>query len=543
MGTVAPLTVTVITDTHYFSKKLGTSGKAYDKGNSKSQLLLKEAEEVLKAAFEQIKLDTRTDIILVSGDTTSNGDYDSHKEFIEMLRDLKNSGKRVYVITATHDFQDDGKTFAYAGDERVDIPAAKREELYDMYREFGPDEALAVHRQSMSYVSQLADGYRLFAINDDKNLSGKSGVSDELFDWIKEQKKDADEAGDFVIAMTHHPLIAPSPIYELIGKNDMFGDYDTRREQFADIGIQFMLTGHTHIHDIDKITSKNGNTFYDVATASTTGYPGVIRTIVIDRQAQMVSTTTDFITEPVKMDMGGKTLQEYFKYQLVGMIFDLIKAAGEDIDTLANMVTAMSIKKKLIYKIGWLIKPFAKLLNKLTIGTVAKWTKKETGLKKSDWENIKDRKVVDFIADIVTNLFGGENLYPPETPEYKITMGLISILDSVFKALHIKVRKLIKVSDTLCEFIEPLLYNSGINSYSAILPIEPVYAEGEVTPKPQEKQELPIKKSRKGVPIVIISILLLLILLIPLLLVLLVGFIKNQIKYGKKLKEAKKLNI
>ena len=50
-----PLTVTVITDTHYYSKKLGTDGKAYEKGNSKSQLLLERAEEVLKAAFEQIK--------------------------------------------------------------------------------------------------------------------------------------------------------------------------------------------------------------------------------------------------------------------------------------------------------------------------------------------------------------------------------------------------------------------------------------------------------------------------------------------------------
>ena len=120
-----PLTVTVITDTHYYSKKLGTDGKAYEKGNSKSQLLLERAEEVLKAAFEQIKKDNRTDIVLLSGDTTSNGDFDSHKEFIEMLRDLKKSGKRVFVLTATHDFQDDGKTYAYRNDEKVDIPVCR----------------------------------------------------------------------------------------------------------------------------------------------------------------------------------------------------------------------------------------------------------------------------------------------------------------------------------------------------------------------------------------------------------------------------------
>ena len=58
-----------------------------------------------------------------------------------MLRDLKKSGKRVYVLTATHDYQDDGLTDSFVGNEKVKIPAAKREQLYDMYKEFGPDEA------------------------------------------------------------------------------------------------------------------------------------------------------------------------------------------------------------------------------------------------------------------------------------------------------------------------------------------------------------------------------------------------------------------
>gem|GEM_PF-3747780 len=36
-----PLTVTLITDTHYYSKSIGTEGAAYDKANAKSQKLLK----------------------------------------------------------------------------------------------------------------------------------------------------------------------------------------------------------------------------------------------------------------------------------------------------------------------------------------------------------------------------------------------------------------------------------------------------------------------------------------------------------------------
>ncbi len=536
-----PLTVTVITDTHYYSKKLGTSGSAYETADNKSGVLLGEARELLEAAFEQIANDTRTDIVLLSGDTTSNGDYDSHAEFIEMLRGLKARGKRVYVLTATHDYKWDGQTHRYEGEERVTVPAAKREELYDMYKEFGPDEAIAVHRQSMSYIIQLAEGYRLFALNDDTNLSGKSGFSEELFQWITEQVDDAKANDQFIFAMTHHPLIAPSPMYEIIGKGDMMGDYEIRREQLADMGVQFMLTGHTHVHDIDKHISPKGNYFYDISTASTVGYPASIRTVVFDPDNKMVSTTTDSITVPAAIDTKGKDLQTYLADHLIGMIRDVIKAAGDDIDKFADMATAISIKKKVSYKIGWIIKPIFKFLNSLKIGTVGSWTKAETGLKKEDYADIKDKGVVDFIVDLVLNLYGGKSLYTPDDNEYKIAIGLINIIDSIIKVLHIPLRKLIKVSDTVRGIVEPLLYNGGIPSYDAILPIMPVYEGDEQGPIP-EPTPLPttVKESKKGLPIIIIAVLLLLIFLIPIICigvpVFLIGYIINEVKYKEYLK-------
>ncbi len=533
----APLTVTVITDTHYYSKNLGTSGVAYEIANNKSGVLLAEAAEMLEAAFTQIAKDTRTDIVLLSGDTTSNGDLDSHREFIEMLRDLKSKGKKVYVLTATHDYKGDGTHHKYVGDERVPTPAAKREELYDMYKEFGPDEAFAVHRQSMSYIIQLQDGYRLFALNDDSNLNGKSGFSDELFEWIKEQIADAKANNQFIVAMTHHPLIAPSPMYEIIGKGDMMGDYDIRREQLADLGVQFMLTGHTHVHDIDKHVSPKGNYFYDISTASTVGYPATIRNIVFDAENEVVTTTTDLITEPVKFDTHGKDLQTYLADHMIGMIRDVIKAAGEDIDKFADMATAISIKKKVSYKIGWILKPVFKFLNKLKIGTVGNWTRAETGLKKEDYADIKDKGVVDFIVDLVLNLYGGKNLYTPDDNEYKIAIGLINIIDSIIKVLHIPLKKLVKVSDTVRDIIEPLLYNAGIPAYDAVMPIMPVYEGDEVGPQPEPTPKVTtVKDSKKGLPIIILTVLFVLIFLLPIALLLLIGFIKNQIKYGKHLK-------
>lgn len=534
----APLKITVLTDTHYYSNKSGTCGSAYETANSRSQKLLAGSREVLESAFNQIKKDNGSNIVLISGDVTNNGELTAHNEFIEMLRDLKQNGKKVYVITATHDFRDIGYTEAYDGDNKIQTPTASRDMLFDMYREFGPDEAISVHRDSMSYVVQLCDGYRLFALNDDRNLSGKSGFSDECFDWICRMAKEARDDNQFIIAMTHHPLIAPCPIYEIIGKGDMLGDYDKRIEQLADIGIQFMFTGHTHIHNLSVHQSRKGNVLYDICGASPIGYPGAMRSVTFDRDNDTVDVSTVFVDTPESMKKEGKNLRDVLENQLIGVIKNMIKVAGEDIDKFAYAAQAISIKPKVIYKFGWLLKPVFKFLNSLKVGTVAKWTKKETGLKPSDYASIKDVKVVDVISELALNLFGGESKYPPETAMYKIVLGFLGILDSLLSILRIDLKKLIKVVPTASDLVEPLLYNYKIDSYNAVLKAYPfIEKDGSQFSKIIfEKPEKTVKKSKKGLPILLAAIIVIIGLLPLWLILLLFGFLKNQIKYKNKMK-------
>ncbi len=532
-----PLTITVLTDTHYYCKENGTSGKAYDIANSKSQKLLADSAEVLETAFEQIVADNESDIVLISGDVTNNGELNAHAEFIEMLRSLKKKGKRVYVITATHDFRNHGFTDMYKGDEKLQTKTATRDMLFDMYREFGPDEAIAVHRQSMSYVVQLCDGYRLFALNDDTNLNGKSGFSDECFEWISERAKEAREDNQFIIAMTHHPLIAPSPIYEIIGRGDMLGDYKQRIEQLADIGVQFIFTGHTHIPDTSVYQSKKGNVLYDICTSSTIGYPGAMRKVRFEPDKNNVSVKTVYVDTPELFKNQGKELKDVLENQLIGVIKGMIKTAGEDIDRLADMVTAISIKPKVVYKFGWIIKPVFKFLNSLKVGTVARWTKKETGLKKADYEDIKNIKVVDVICSLVLSLFGGESNYPPDTALYKIVIGFLNIIDSILGVLHVDLKKITKVASSASELVEPLLYNSGIDSYNSELEIFPFIYDSCSEFKKISFNRIPctVKKSRKGLPILIIVLLSVIIFLPVWLILILFGFINNQLKYKDKI--------
>lgn len=515
----APLKIQFITDTHYYSRKNGTEGKAYKKAESKSQKIIRDSDLVIRAGFDMLCQDTSTDIVVLAGDTTRDGELNSHEEFIEMLRDLKKRGKRVYVITATHDFRDGGVADGYDGDNKITVPAVEdRHDLWDMYYEFGPNEAIATHPESMSYVVQLAPGYRLFALNDDTNGKPEgergSGFSDDCMEWILEQLKDAQENDQYVIAMTHHPMIAPSPFYAIIGKGDMQRNHETTREIFADAGLHCMLTGHTHIHDISVITSKKGNKFYDVACGALLGCPPTMRNVTFDPANAKIDVETVMIKDVPGIDTNGKPFDEYMRTFFFGMIAELIEAAATDIDRLAEMTDAFSIPGEKVKKVGWLIKPVAKWLNKLTFKKVWRLCKKESGLKKSDIADIADNRVVDFILELVQNLYCGDSPYSPDTREYRITCGMLNVIDSFLNTIHFSIGKVLKGATSVRALVEPLLWNPGPCDAEATLPIEPIYDDENPAPKREEPVfKDPVKPSKKGPLILFLIVLLILVIL------------------------------
>ena len=523
-----PLKIQFITDTHYYSRKNGTQGKAYEKDEAKSQMVVKDSDLVLKRAFDMLCEDTSTDIVVLSGDTTRNGELTSHEEFIEMLRDLKKRGKRVYVITATHDFRPGGVSKGFVGDEQIEVPAVEeRHDLWDMYYEFGPNEAISTHPHSLSYVIQLAPGYRLFALNDDTNYKPEgergSGYSDDCMKWIMEQLEDAKANDQFVIAMTHHPMISPSPFYSIIGKGDMQRNHEVTREIFADAGLQVMLTGHTHVHNISYITTEKGNRFYDIACGALIGCPPVMRNVIFDPKNAKVDVDTVFVDNVEGLDTDGKSFPEYMKGFFFGMIAKVIWAMGNDIDVLADMTPAFSIPGEKVKKLGWLIKPIGKFLNKLTFKKIWRLCKKECGLKKSDIEDIKDNRVVDFILELVQNLYCGDSPYGPETREYKLTCGILNVIDSFLDTIHLSIGKFLKGATSVRSLVEPLLWkNSEFKDSDAVLPLYPLYDDENPAPKAEKKADFKdtVKKSKKG-PLV----LLILILLVVLILAVVVGIV------------------
>lgn len=516
-----PLKIQFLTDIHYYSRKIGTEGSAYKKAESKSQKVIKDSDLVLQKAFDVLCEDTSTDIVVIAGDTTRDGELDSHKEVIEMLHDLQSRGKRVFVITATHDFRYKGEADGYIGDETVKVKAVEdRQDLWDMYYDFGPRDAIATHRESMSYVVQLAPGYRLFALNDDSNFKPEgergSGYSDDCMAWIMEQLKDAQENDQYVIAMTHHPMIAPSPFYAIIGKGDMQRNHETTREIFADAGLHCMLTGHTHIHDISYITTKKGNRFYDIACGAVIGCPPTMRNVIFDPKHGKIDVDTIMVKEVPGLDTGGKPFDEYMKGFFFGMIGEVIWAMGNDIDRLAEMTPSFSIPGEKVKKLGWLIKPVGKFLNKLTYKKIWRLCKKESGLKKADIAPVANKRAVDLILELVQNLYCGDSPYGPETIEYKLTCGILNVIDSFLDTIHINIGKFLKGATTVRALVEPLLWNPGYCDAEATLPLYPVFDDENPAPPEMFKEKEftdPVRKSKKG-PLVLLCIILFVLLLL-----------------------------
>lgn len=527
-----PLKIQFITDIHHYSRKVGTEGKAYEKAESKSQKVIKDTDLVLNEAWNILCEDKSTDIVVVAGDTTRDGEIDSHKEVIDMFHALQKRGKRVYVITATHDFRDGGVADGYVGGEVVKVPAVEnRQDLWDMYYDFGPSEAIATHRESMSYVVQLAPGYRLFALNDDTNFKPEgesgSGFSDDCMAWIMEQLRDAQEHDQYVIAMTHHPMIAPSPFYAIIGKGDMQRNHETTREIFADAGLHCMLTGHTHIHDISYVTTKKGNRFYDIACGAAIGCPPTMRTVTFDPKNKKIDVDTIMIKNVPGMDTDGKPFDEYMKGFFFGMIDEVIWAMGNDIDRLAEMTPAFSIPSEKVKKLGWLIKPIGKFLNKLTFKKAWRLCKKESGLKKEDIADIADKRVVDLILELVQNLYCGDSPYGPDTREYKLTCGVLNVIDSFLDTIHLNIGKFLKGATSVRGLVEPLLWNPGYCDAKATLPLYPIYDDENPAPAEmfEEKHfDDPVKKSKKG-PLVLTCLILAVLLVIAVLVLIVIGII------------------
>ena len=79
-----------LADIHYYSPKLGTTGRAYELRSGSDQKCLAESGAVVDAAFD-ILANSDADCVCIAGDLTNNGERCSHDEMIARMAALNRS--------------------------------------------------------------------------------------------------------------------------------------------------------------------------------------------------------------------------------------------------------------------------------------------------------------------------------------------------------------------------------------------------------------------------------------------------------------------
>lgn len=411
----------LVTDTHFFDPSFRRSGAAYEKRSISDQKCVAETPAIIDAGFKQIADDKETNIILIPGDLVYRGEYQSHIGLRNRLYKLKEQGKKIYLITARHDY-DDNDSFEFDGDKMLPVKAMPRDELRDFYKDFGFDGAISEHKESMSYVAQLADGIRLLALNCDGDCKDFKGLWDNQMKWALEQIEDAHRTGNYIFAMTHYPLLPFSPIMNLISDSHLT-DWEKRANQFADAGLDLIFTGHMHAQAVTEYVTENGNKITDVQTGCFVGCPCAYRKVTIkDSTADIKSyTINDF-----DYDKQGKSASEYFQWRFDRMI---------------------DYKMKEI-----LPKPAMKILNKLTVKKICNFL----------WFN-PDKSIQNILAkdlgiELVRNIFIGNEPYVKGTAVYEAFEKLINRLSLI---IHIAEKKAGKKNKVLSDIKSFLLCTIG----------------------------------------------------------------------------------
>ena len=412
----------VITDTHYFEHSLGCWGNEYEQFMDFEQKCYAETAAINEAVFDYLANDDRADIVLIAGDLSFNGEKESHKSFGKLLQKLKASGKDIYVVTAGHDFNE--HPFAFDENGRKEPEGTKFEELYDFYRDYGYDRAIAFNKEHLSYVAQIADGVRLLVLcNDTADGKGKA-YDDDFLAWVEEQAKKAKADGQMMFAMEHYPLLPGQPLFWLVG-DAMQKNGKALATVLADNDVHLIFTGHMHNQSVNVHTTENGNKIYDVCTGSVIGCPAYMRLVTIKNES---SVEIESIPIPeFDWDKNGKTGKQYLQDQFERMIRTLITGMTNDPDRIMRKLRLgdSNIVKKGVTVLG-------KVVNNWSVGKFAKLL-----CIKVD-PSIKEEPFAELAIELVRSVFEGDQPFVEGTPKGDAFLGLFKRLRPILKRINIK---------------------------------------------------------------------------------------------------------
>ena len=318
------LRIAVMSDLHYLSPDMIADTEDFEHAFNSDRKLLKESSSVLHEMLERVRAD-KPDILLVSGDLTKDGEQECHAALAKQLQQLQQDvpGLKIYVINGNHDIRNyNAKNFNTADGKAV--PATRTEpedfkQIYDfVYSDptviatFTPAEGNKAG--GLSYVARPVEGLTIIAMdtcryssdntsNGDDEHETSGAISADLEKWVIEQTAAAKARGDLVVGLEHHGLVPHFDVQPTILPMYLVNGFERIAQEYADAGMSVVFTGHMHAVDIAAMTTKAGNTFYDIETGSALTYPCPVRFVDL-RRSTVGGETNTYMSVSTKTHIG-----------------------------------------------------------------------------------------------------------------------------------------------------------------------------------------------------------------------------------------------
>ena len=278
------LIITVVNDLHYnttYTNRIIETNKLnadfYHVGTSTR--LPNEAYAIILAFLEDAA-ENDSQFVIIPGDITDHGTDDEISVMTGLFREFeKNTGKQIYVVPGNHDYFN-----------------SSVEKFKADYAEFGYNEAVEVDDSTASYIVDLPGDYRLLAIDSCAPGESRHGIDEARLQWIANQGEKAKADGKKLIAMHHHNLLEHMVFSALIQPNGVVSaKVQNAADVYADAGIRYIFTGHTHDHDIASYKSANGAVIYDAVTGSLNALGSLYRVVSFGEKVKFETKGVDSI--------------------------------------------------------------------------------------------------------------------------------------------------------------------------------------------------------------------------------------------------------
>lgn len=239
-----PLRIVIASDLHYLSPQLTDNGPFFQsvvsRGDGKQML---EIEAITEAFVSQV-IDEAPDLLILSGDLSFSGAYQSHADLADKLRRIEESGVQVLVLPGNHDLNS-ANAARFEGEGVSYVRNTTADEFRELYGDFGYSEAISLDEASGSYAVTPCEGLRIILL--DTNSAALNSLPKESLSWLEKQLKTAERHSERVITVSHQNVLEHNSLFTF---GYLVNNASELEQMLTKYGVIAHFSGHMHIQHL-----------------------------------------------------------------------------------------------------------------------------------------------------------------------------------------------------------------------------------------------------------------------------------------------------